>query len=132
MTRRLFLAAVPLLAGAPPERLAGTWRARIGTFKSGRATYTRFRMLFAKNGAFSIEEFRNGGELDWVYTGTLDLSGSNELTLRATAVHDAAGQAAPEGRRRWEAGESYNLGVLDMESATRARVGGMELLKELQ
>jgi len=70
--------------------------------------------------------------LDWVYTGTLDLSGSNELTLRVTAVHDAAGQAAPEGRRRWEAGESYNLGVLDMESATRARVGGMELLKELQ
>lgn len=127
MTRRVacgLIFAMPL-AG----KLAGRWRSRITVFKSGRATAARIRLLFS-DADLVIEEFRPGGELGWLYKGTVEISKSEELTFRVAAVSDSAGRDAADGRYR--AGESYVLGVIEEISSTRARIGAWELLKELE
>lgn len=128
MTRRAacgFLFALPALG----KGLTGRWRSRITVFKSGRATAARIRLLFSGDDLV-IEEFRPGGELGWLYKGTVEISQTDELTFRVTSVSDAAGREATDGRYR--AGESYPLGVLEVVNPTRARIGAWELLKELE
>ncbi|MBM3754147.1 MAG: hypothetical protein FJW38_09230 [Acidobacteria bacterium] len=127
MTRRAvcgLLFAMPLVG-----KLAGRWRSRITVFKSGRATAARIRLLFSGDDMV-IEEYRPGGELGWLYKGTVEISKSDELTFRVSSVSNAAGAEATDGRYR--AGESYSLGILESISATRARLGAWELLKELE
>lgn len=127
MTRRVacgLIFAMPL-AG----KLAGRWRSRITVFKSGRATAARIRLLFSGDDLV-IEEYRPGGELGWLYKGTVEVSKSDELIFRVAAVSDAAGREATDGR--YQAGESYVLGVIEVISSTRARLGAWELMKELE
>jgi hypothetical protein len=127
MTRRVafgLLFAVPL-AG----KLGGRWRSRITVFRSGRATAARIRLLFSGD-ELVIEEFRPGGELGWLYKGAVEISKTDELTFRVAAVSDAAGREATDGR--YQAGESYPLGVVEVISATRVRIGAWELMKELE
>lgn len=118
------LLAMPLTA-----KLAGRWRSRITVFKSGRATAARIRLLFAGDDLV-IEEFRPGGELGWLYKGTCQVSKSDEVTFRVSAVSDATGREATSGR--YQAGESYVLGVIEVISDTRVRLGAWDLLKELE
>lgn len=130
MTRRPLLGAGLLLAA--PERPSGRWRTRITTFKSGRATAVPLRFTFAKNGVVAIEEYRTGGQLAWLFRGVVEWNPADEVTLRVDSVTDETGQAAPEGRTRWVAGETYTLGAYQVESSTRVRIGSLELLKELE
>lgn len=127
MTRRVvcgLLLTMPL-AG----KLAGRWRSRITVFKSGRATAARIRLLFAASDLV-IEEYRPGGELAWLYKGTIEISKSDELTFRVSSVTDITGAEATDGRYR--AGEAYVLGVIEVINATRVRIGTWDLMKELE
>ena len=131
--RLVLLSLFPILlaAPAPLERLAGRWRSRINSIRNGRPLYTRLRLTFLGSGGFAIEEFATGGALAWIYKGTARLNADSELFLDVASVNDASGAAPEPGRARYEAGESYNLGVLEFLSAARVRVGAMELQKEL-
>lgn len=133
-TRRPYLLLLPwlALAGTPPlERLEGRWRSRITVVRAGRATYARLRFTFGKEGEFVLEEYALGGALAWIYRGQAKLAADQEFTLDVRTVSDPNGTAAEPGRARYEAGESYSLGVLEELQPTRFRIGGLELQKEL-
>jgi len=127
---------VALLAGLAAQagdfdRLAGRWRSRITVVRNGRPLYTRLRLLFTAAGGYSIEEYATGGQLVWIYKGAARLGKDGELFLDVASVTDPNGAAAEEGRARYRAGESYNMGAIEYVSAARVRVGSLELQKEL-
>jgi hypothetical protein len=121
----------PALAAGEMEKFSGRWRSRITVFRRGRATGTPLRFLFSPDGAFSLEEFGLGGQLAFVYRGAARLNADRELFLDVRTVTDGAGANVEEGRARYEAGESYNLGAVEFLSGSRVRVGALELQKEL-
>jgi hypothetical protein len=133
MTRRALLSSAILLAQPSLlDRLNGRWRSRITTFQGGRARSTPLRFTFAAAAAVVIEEYRAGGELAWVYRGTAEVSSASELSIRISAVTDPSGKPSGDSRTRYEVGETYNLGAIEPQSATRVRIGSMELQKELE
>ena len=135
MTRRrtiLFLMIAPAAMSAEGlEKFSGRWRSRLTVFRRGRATATPLRFLFGGGGAFTLEEFGLGGQLAFVYQGAARLNADRELFLDVRTVTDGTGAAVEEGRARYEAGESYNLGAVEFLSGSRIRVGALELQKEL-
>lgn len=113
------------------ERLAGNWRTRISVIHGGRRTYTRLRLTFTAAGLVAIEEYEPAGPLAFVYKGALELKGESELSLKVAEVSDPNGRTVEDGRGRYQAGETYNLGAVEFLSSSRVRIGSMEALKEL-
>ncbi|MBI2688226.1 MAG: hypothetical protein HYX27_18130 [Acidobacteria bacterium] len=126
----LFATTLPAAAG-DFNKLAARWRSRISVIRSGRPTYTRLRFTFPAAGSFVIEEFAAGGQLAWIYKGMARVAARPELVVDVSIVTDSNGIAAEEGRARYQAGESYNLGAVEYVSHARGSAGAMELQKEL-
>jgi hypothetical protein len=128
----LVLLLSPFLAAAPLHKLAGRWRSRLTTVRGGRAVYVRLRFLFAPDGALVLEEYAPAGPLAWVYKGAARFTPSEELYFDVQSVNDANGSAADGNAARYQPGESYNFGALEILSSARVRVGALELQKELE
>lgn len=124
-------ALLPAFAGEW-DRMVGRWRSRITVVRSGRPLHSRLRIAISAAGGAAVEEFTTGGALAWIYKGTLRMTADQELLFEVQSVTDPNGTVPEEGRARYQAGETYNLGAVDYLSPARIRVGALELQKELE
>lgn len=132
LVRRAFLLGpIAAVRAGALDKLTGRWRTRFTVIRQKRRMVTPARMQFAGDGAFLIEEYAPGSALAYLYRGTASVNEAGELSIAVTAVSDSGGGEPEADRIRYRAGETYNLGMLEFQSSTSARVGALALQREL-